>query len=113
AGGLAPTGPAADGEVEDYAITLQPPVSNIFYVDDDWAGTTPGTNPANNPNGPLAFGTTAFATIQDAIDKVAGSGYQIVVYGGPYPAAVNINQSVTSFELSVNSTIPGQTAVAI
>src|SRR5262249_36745639 len=63
------------------------------YVDDTWAGTALGADPANDPVGGLAFGTNAFADIQSAINALS-SGGTLTVYSGRYPGPVNVNQSL-------------------
>ncbi|MDX1946825.1 MAG: Ig-like domain-containing protein [Pirellulaceae bacterium] len=84
----------------------------LLYVDDTWAGTGGGANPAFNPVGVLSFGTNAFADLPSAI-AAATTGSTIVVFGGSYPAAVDINKSLAPFQLSVNTTVPGDTTVTI
>ena len=86
--------------------------STTIYVDDSWSGTAPFANPANNPVGPLMFGVNAFSDIPSAI-AASSSGGTIVVFGGTYPAAVDINQNLAPFQISVNSTIAGETTVAV
>src|SRR5437868_15139156 len=57
--------------------------SNLVYVDDSWAGTANGADPANDPIGGLLFGTNAFSEIQSAVNAVSANG-TVVVYGGTY-----------------------------
>ena len=75
-----------------------------MFVDDDWTGTSVGTDtdgagmPVANwgitANG-AAFGYDQFATIQDAIDAIAATGGTIYVYAGNYVQELNVNKSVT------------------
>ncbi len=74
------------------------PVPTVVFVDDDWTGTTVGTDADGAGGGSLgngnAFGYDEFANIQDAIDAVA-SGGTILVYGGTYTQNLNVNKFVT------------------
>jgi hypothetical protein len=73
------------------------------YVDDDWVGTTPGADP--DGAGPAtAFGTDAFATIQDAING-ASPGDTISVAAGTYAGSININKDVTITGAGAASTL--------
>ena len=89
---------------------------SVVYVDDTWAGTTPGTDAdgagnivpnwtgiGGNANG-SEFGVDEFATIQDAINAVA-SGGQIYVYGGTYaqPLVVNTTVSMFGFQAGIDA----------
>ncbi|MFT3746150.1 MAG: cohesin domain-containing protein [Pyrinomonadaceae bacterium] len=66
------------------------PLPPITYVDDNWVGTTPGTDP--DGAGPATnFGYDAFATIQGGIDGVANGG-TVNVAGGNYVEDVTINK---------------------
>jgi hypothetical protein len=66
---------------------------NTTYVDDDWAGTTPGEDP--DGAGPAqAFGTDAFATIQEAIDATADDG-TVNVAAGTYSERIVIDSPMT------------------
>src|SRR5262245_59806667 len=82
------------------------------YVDDSWVGTMAGTQPANDPVGGLVFGTTAFADIQSAINQAA-AGDTVVVFGGNYPAAVNVNKALAGIQVATNATTPAQTLVSV
>ena len=63
------------------------------YVDDNWVGTTPGTDP--DGAGPAtSFGCDSFATIQGGVNGVA-SGGTVIVRAGTYPEAVLINKPLT------------------
>ncbi|MCZ2126502.1 MAG: right-handed parallel beta-helix repeat-containing protein [Anaerolineales bacterium] len=78
------------GNKDVYDFEFQP---SIAYVDDDWAGTTPGTDP--DGAGPAtSFGYDAFATIQGGIDGVL-SGGTVHVLAGTYNEDVNINKPLT------------------
>jgi CSLREA domain-containing protein len=66
----------------------QPPPA-IVYVDDDWAGTTPGADP--DGAGPAtSFGFDAFATVQDGVGGVATGG-TVNVLAGTYDEDVAIS----------------------
>ena len=63
------------------------------YVDDNWVGTTPGTDP--DGAGPATnFGCDSFATIQGGVNGVA-SGGKVIVRAGTYAEAVLINKPLT------------------
>jgi hypothetical protein len=62
------------------------------YVDDSWAGTTPGTDP--DGAGPATdFGCDSFATVQGGVDGVAAGG-TVHVAPGTYTENVTINESL-------------------
>jgi hypothetical protein len=64
----------------------------IVYVDDDWAGTTLGTDP--DGAGPASsFGYDAFATIQNGVAGVAVNG-TVIVNPGSYSGDVNVNRAI-------------------
>ena len=66
------------------------PLPPITYVDDNWVGTTPGTDP--DGAGPATnFGYDSFATVQGGIDGVANGG-TVNVAGGNYVEDVTINK---------------------
>ncbi len=89
-GPLDPTGLAADGEVEDHAVTIADPPATV-YVDDDWASLAPGTDP--DGAGPAtAVGFDAFATLQQA-DSVVAPGGTMVVAAGTYTGAIDITRA--------------------
>ena len=70
----------------------QPP---IVYVDDNWVGTTPGTDP--DGAGPAtSFGFDAFDTVEGGVNGVAPNG-TVIVYAGNYVLATNVavNKSVS------------------
>jgi hypothetical protein len=97
AGGLGPTGAAVDGEVEDHLVSvLACPLT--VYVDDSWAALAPGTNVDGDTFAggfQSAFiGSTAFATIQQAIDAVCPGG-TVIVNPGTYPENVLVNKTIT------------------
>jgi hypothetical protein len=68
-------------------------VFNTVYVDDNWVGTAPGTDP--DGAGPATnFGCDSFATIQGGVDGVA-SGGSVIVNAGTYTEYVTIAQPLT------------------
>ncbi|HPM81731.1 MAG TPA: DNRLRE domain-containing protein, partial [Candidatus Anammoximicrobium sp.] len=109
--GLDATVAASDGEIEDYAVTIEVPPTPV-YVDDTWAGTTVGTNPLNDPVGGLVFGYNAFSDLPSALPVVATGG-TVTVFGGTYPASVTIDRSLAAIEVDTNSTPPTETTVDI
>lgn len=84
-----------DGNVDAFTIGVSGTETTFdfeqpatVYVDDDWTGTTPGTDP--DGAGPAnSFGGDAFAVIQDGVDGVA-SGGTVHVANGSYSGTVNI-----------------------
>jgi parallel beta-helix repeat protein len=77
-----------------FTPAIGPVVPGVVYVNDDWVGTGLGDDPdALYANG-NAFGTDAFASIQDAIDAV-GTNATIYVLNGTYDEAVVINKAGT------------------
>ncbi|HEX8352067.1 MAG TPA: Calx-beta domain-containing protein [Pyrinomonadaceae bacterium] len=93
----APTGEAALGSPSTATVTVQnddaagPPTT--VYVDDDWAGTTPGADP--DGAGPATnFGYDAFSTVQGGVGGVA-SGGTVNVAAGTYDEDVNVNKTVS------------------
>ncbi|MCL4201914.1 MAG: right-handed parallel beta-helix repeat-containing protein, partial [Pirellulaceae bacterium] len=65
----------------------------VTYVDDDWAGAIPGSDP--DGAGPAtSFGVDAFATINAAIDHVCAGG-TVNVAAGTYAENVLINKRIT------------------
>jgi hypothetical protein len=90
AGGLAPTGLAADGEVEDYAVTLNSP--STVYINPAFTGPV-GSDP--DGSGPAtAIGYDAFATIPQGVSVVTAGG-TVDVEAGTYSGGVVLNKSVT------------------
>ena len=89
ASGLTATAAAADGEIEDHAVTLVAATSPVS-VNASWDGTAPGTN----LGGGLVFGVNAFATIQTGVNAVAASG-TVNVAAGSYGENVTIAKSLT------------------
>jgi uncharacterized repeat protein (TIGR01451 family) len=64
---------------------------DTVWVDDDWAGTTPGTDP--DDDGPAtSFGYDAFATINEGFTGVGNS--TINVYSGTYTETLTISKTV-------------------
>jgi uncharacterized protein (TIGR03118 family) len=90
AGGLAPTGQAADGEVEDYRVALMPAPTTVF-VNPAFTGT-PGTDP--DGSGPAtAIGFDAFASLQQALNAV-NTGGTLMVAAGTYTGGLTLTRSV-------------------
>lgn len=97
AGGLAFDGPAADGEVEDYAITLSPSPATVYV-----SPTFAANNPGDVVDGDLVqagfqsatVGFSAFATIQQAIAVVSVGG-TVEVNPATYAVNVAVNKSLT------------------
>jgi CSLREA domain-containing protein len=79
----APTGGAVIGSTNPTTLTItnddatQP---STVYVDDDWVGLAPGTDP-DGPGPATAIGFDAFPTIQGGIDGVAANGTVNVAAG--------------------------------
>ncbi|MBI3424585.1 MAG: putative Ig domain-containing protein, partial [Acidobacteria bacterium] len=68
------------------------PIPTTVYVDDNWVGLTPGTDP--DGGGPAtSIGYDAFATIQGGINAVANPG-TVNVAPGSYPENVTVNKNV-------------------
>jgi parallel beta-helix repeat protein len=66
--------------------------SAVVYVNNTWAGMTPGTDP--DGAGPAtAFGVDAFATIQAGVNA-ADAGGTVHVSAGTYSELVSVNKSV-------------------
>jgi uncharacterized repeat protein (TIGR02543 family) len=83
------------------------------YVDASWAGTTPGADP--DGAGPAqAFGTDAFATIQEGVDNVDPGGF-VHVAAGIYQEEPIIAQALTllgpNAGLNPNTDVRGAEAV--
>lgn len=73
-----------------YDFGTQPPIT---YVDDNWVGVTPGTDP--DGVGPAQnFGFDSFATIQGGVDGVATNG-TVIVYAGTYSELVQVDKTVS------------------
>jgi MBG domain (YGX type)/Cadherin domain len=99
-----------DGNVDNFTFTtagntdtydFEPPAT--VYVDDDWVGTTPGTDP--DGAGPaVSFGANgdAFATVQNGINAVDAGG-TVRVYAGTYAEDLQIDKSISL--LGPNDTI--------
>ncbi|MCY2990968.1 MAG: hypothetical protein NTY19_24295 [Planctomycetota bacterium] len=96
-----------------YAVSLdEVTFTRAVYVDDRWAGTADGATPAASSPAGLAFGDNAFASLQAAADAVEPNG-KIIVYGGQYPAAFNVNKPLQPIQLAVNPLLPGETTVQV
>jgi hypothetical protein len=84
------------GSGNDAVITVNAPpcvTPSTVYVDDDWVGTTPGTDP--DGGGPaMNFGCDSFATIQAAVNAVPAGG-TIIVAAGNYIENPSVNKSVS------------------
>ena len=79
----------------DVLLTVFTPCTppSTVYVDDDWASTTPGTDP--DMGGPATnFGCDSFATIQEGIDGVATGG-TVMVNAGDYTEQPIISKNLT------------------
>ena len=63
------------------------------YVNDNWSNTAYGADPDGAGIVAAQFGISAFSNLQAAIDAVS-SGGTIIVEGGTYPGAVNVNKPV-------------------
>jgi hypothetical protein len=67
--------------------------SAVVYVNNTWAGMTPGTDP--DGAGPAtAFGVDAFATIQAGVNA-ASAGDTVMVAPGSYGEFVTVNKTLT------------------
>ena len=97
------------------------PAPSVVYVDDNWAGSSLGTDTdgagntvanwtgiGGNANG-TQFGVDEFATIQDAINAVAPGG-QIYVYAGNYVQPLVVNQTVSMFGFQAGNDARGREA---
>jgi pectin methylesterase-like acyl-CoA thioesterase len=74
------------------ALTFKPPTNDPGYFDDDWVGTTPGTDPGAEPA--TNFGCDSFATIQAAVTAVT-SGGTVVVNAGTDMENVTVIEPLT------------------
>jgi len=94
-----------DGGTGNDVVLVAAPSTATIYVDDDWAGSTNGSDP--DGGGPaIAFGVDAFATIQDAIDAVDPSG-TVVIYthaGSGYNEALAIGSKSLTLEAALANT---------
>jgi len=67
------------------------PVASQVYVDDNWVGTTIGTDP--DAGGPAtSFGYDAFATVGEGTNSVAAGG-TVTVYSGSYSLSSTVNMN--------------------
>ena len=69
--------------------------ATTVYVDDDWVGTPPGTDP-DGPGPATNFGYDSFDTVEGGVAGVAPGG-TVIVYAGNYVLATNVavNKSVS------------------
>src|SRR5262249_19019896 len=111
-GGIPFTINYAGGDGNDVELDVVQP--NTVYVDDSWAGTAPGSDPANDPIGGLVFGYNPSSDSQSAINQVAAGG-TVAVYGGTYttPATLDVNKALAAIDASVNPFIPAEATVAV
>src|SRR5262249_18359354 len=83
---------------QPYNGNPNPPQPNTVFVDDDWAGTSNGTDIDGPGGGSLgngsAFGYDEFSDINTAIGAVADNG-TVWVYDGSYNYAVNVNHAIS------------------
>lgn len=107
-GSFNPSGTAA---VDSFGFTISVPGGNPssatvtvsitdndlpVYIDDDWSALAPGTPIADADAGtagnqPAVFGTSAFATLQEAL-FAANPGAAVTVNGGSYTQAVGLHE---------------------
>jgi len=77
-----------------FNVTVTPGSPTIAYVDVNWIGTTPGTDP--DGAGPAqSFGCDAFATIQGGIDAVTSGGTVFVAAGNYAESTLTLAKSIT------------------
>src|SRR5262245_31798606 len=88
------------------------PSVGLAYVDDTWRNTNLGAQPTPDPVGGLVFGTDAFADIQSGINALTDGG-TLVIYGGTYPGAVNVNKALAAIQVTTNAGTPAEALVAI
>ncbi|MGE3465552.1 MAG: choice-of-anchor Q domain-containing protein, partial [Pyrinomonadaceae bacterium] len=96
------TGGTPPGPSGPYSLTVtgtgtvvsggMPPTT---YVDDDWVGTTIGTDPDGGGGPATNFGTDSFATVQEGVDGVATGGNVIVNPGTYNEAQIHIERAMT------------------
>ena len=93
------------------------PVLGRVYVDDDWAGSTPG----QIVGGDKVFGVNAFDTVQGGVDAVSPTGV-VQVYAGSYPETVAVAKvlvlegpvagvGVNQINLNAGAVVAGSTGV--
>ena len=75
AGGLGPNGPAADGEVEDHAISIFLTAPELDYGDALGYGSLPGNDGARHVLTGPTLGLVADAEVPTALDGTATSGW--------------------------------------
>jgi hypothetical protein len=93
-------------------VTLSVSAPTTVYVDDTWASTSTGADPADDPIGGLVFGYNALSDIQSALNQVA-SGGTVVVFGGSYANPVVLSKSLAAIQTALNVDTPGQALVTI
>ncbi len=85
------------GDGNDVVLTVNaPPCTppSTVYVDDDWVGTTPGTDPDGGAGPATNFGCDSFATIQGGVNGVTTSG-MVNVAAGSYVENITIPKALT------------------
>lgn len=91
------------GVMDFYTVKDLP---DIVYVDDDWLGTPPGTDP-DGPGPATNFGGDAFATIQAGIDGVAAEGTVNLAAGNYQASDLWIEKSLSLVGAGTSQTIIG------
>ena len=87
------------GDSNDAVLTTLPPPT--VFVDLNWAGTPVGSEPSTDPVGNLVFTYNAFSDIPSAINQAAAAG-TVVIYGGTYTNAVDIDKPLAEIDAAVN-----------
>ncbi len=93
AGGLAPTGTAPDGEVEDYrGLVRDPSVPATIYVAKTWANPAMGEDP-DGPGPARAYWFDSGNSIQDGVYMaVDGAGDTVSIAPGTYVENVTVDK---------------------
>ena len=81
--------------------------SNEVWVDDDWAGSSPG-----EAVGGHVFGTDAFATVQDGVNAVESPG-TVNVAAGTYQETVSLKGGVQVLGTGADLTTIGGTGSGV